>query len=90
MTRTATSDPTASPTRGRLVGAATAVVAVTLTVLFWPIGLLVAGLFGIAASVWCRHWTRLTRVAVLIVATCVASGTALVLADFSVGTTIVR
>lgn len=90
MMRTMTNDPPASPTRGRLVGAVTAVVAVTLTVLFWPVGLLVAGLFGMAAAVWCRHWTRVARVSVMILATCAAFATALVLVDFSAGTTTVH
>jgi len=82
--------PAVSPSRRRLAAVVTAIVATLLTMLFWPIGLLVAGLFGLFAAVSSRHWSRAARVTVVLVGTCLAAGSALVLGDFSSGTTLVR
>ena len=82
--------PAVSPSRRRLTAVVTAIVAALLAVLLWPVGLLVAGLFGICAAVSCRHWSRAARVTVLPGGTCLALGSAIVLGDYSDGTTLVR
>jgi len=76
-----------SPTRRRLTLIVTVVVAALLTVLSWPVGSLVAGLFGVVVGVSCRRWSRTARIALVLVGTCVAVWSAVVLADFSSGTT---
>ncbi|WP_091074153.1 hypothetical protein [Microlunatus sagamiharensis] len=76
-----------SPTRRWLTAIVTWAVAALLTVLSWPVGSLVAGLFGVVVGVSCRHWSPTARIALVLVGTCVAVWSAVVLADFSSGTT---
>ena len=78
-----------SRTRRWLTAILTALVAALLTVLSWPVGTLVAGLFGVVVGISCRQWPRTFRLIVVVVGACVAGWSAVVLADFSSGTSIV-
>ena len=73
----------------RLTAILTVAVGTLLTFLSWPVGSLVAGVFVVVVGVACRRWSPAARIAFVLVGSCVAVGSAVVLADFSTGSSIV-